>query len=243
MHKHRLTLWLLLVAMIFPVTPGAADEPEEVEEQGLRPVGGLTFVDEIELTIANLVVHVTDKKGIAITDLSREDFEIFHDGERREITNFRLYTDENIREQFAGQDNITTEAPIPSADGSAGPVPIHMVLYIDNENLEPLDRNRVLSQAKRFRSQQPSPTGADDGGGVSRDPSRSCRSSPRTRTRSWTPSGVFGATPAGARNAKVHAGTSLPRSMNSGSSPTAPTVVTRANQNPASAAAIARYSA
>lgn len=150
MHRHRLTVWLLLVALVLPTAPVVADEPEEVEDQGIRAVGGLTFIDEIELTIANLVVHVTDKKGNAITDLGKEDFEIFHDGERREITNFRLYTDESIRQHYAEQADPETGAPIQNTDGQAGPVPIHMVLYIDNENLEPLDRNRVLSQTKDF---------------------------------------------------------------------------------------------
>ena len=46
------------------------------------------------------------------------------------------------------------EAPevSPVADESigAGPQPIHLVLYIDNENLHPLDRNRVLSQTRDF---------------------------------------------------------------------------------------------
>ena len=156
MHKHRFTVWLLLVALVFPVGSGVADEPEEavaaegVESQNIRPIGGLTFVDEIELTIANLVVHVTDKKGNAITDLSKEDFEIFHDGDRRDITNFRLYTDENIQKELAELPGEAAPAPVQSTDTVAGPVPIHMVLYIDNENLEPLDRNRVLSQTRDF---------------------------------------------------------------------------------------------
>ena len=137
--------------MAGPGIPFAADDEPE-QEQGLRPVGGLTFVDEIELTIANLVVYVTDKKGRAITDLTKEDFLVYQDGERREITNFRLYTDEVIRNQFERppeleQADATSE---PQVGSEAGPIPVHLVLYIDNENLEPLDRNRVLSQTREF---------------------------------------------------------------------------------------------
>ncbi len=56
-----------------------------------------------------------------------------------------------MRQQFAEQARTrNAEAPTPSTDAAAGPIPIHMVLYIDNENLEPLDRNRVLSQTKDF---------------------------------------------------------------------------------------------
>jgi hypothetical protein len=33
------------------------------ETEGPRSIGGLTFIDEFELTVVNVVVHVTDKSG------------------------------------------------------------------------------------------------------------------------------------------------------------------------------------
>lgn len=138
-----------MAALTIPAAPGVADE-EEI--QGIQPVGGLTFVDEIELTIANLVVYVTDKKGRAITDLTKDDFEIYQDGDKKQITNFKLYTDEIIRSEY--QEDVAplvaTPTPIPEGPVSAGPLQVHLVLYIDNENLDPLDRNRVLSQTREF---------------------------------------------------------------------------------------------
>ena len=151
MQKQGLVAWLLILTLAGPGIPIAAQEEPE-QEKTLRPVGGLTFVDEIELTIANLVVYVTDKKGRAITDLTTEDFLIYQDGERREITNFKLYTDEVIRHQFEKPTELETAdaVPAPDAGDAGGPIPVHLVLYIDNENLEPLDRNRVLSQTREF---------------------------------------------------------------------------------------------
>ncbi|MEJ2189673.1 MAG: hypothetical protein P8Y93_09725 [Acidobacteriota bacterium] len=96
---HSLT-WMLVLALLVPVVPGSADEQEEEP----KPIGGLTFVDEVEVTIANLVVYVTDKKGNAITDLTKDDFEVFQDGEEKQITNFKLYTQEIIRHQMAAQE-------------------------------------------------------------------------------------------------------------------------------------------
>jgi len=149
--KQALVTWLLIATLAGPGVPFAADDEPE-QEQTLRPVGGLTFVDEIELTIANLVVYVTDKKGHAITDLTTEDFSVYQDGERREITNFKLYTDEVIRHQFEKPTGLEhpDATPAPDTGDLAGPIPGHLVLYIDNENLEPLDRNRVLSQTREF---------------------------------------------------------------------------------------------
>jgi VWFA-related protein len=147
--KHRLIVWFIVAALTLPVVPGAA---EEEEQEGLRHVGGLTFVDEIALTIANLVVHVTDKKGRAVTTLTQDDFEVYQDGDPKQISNFKLYTDEVVRSELGvttGLD-IPEPTPIPEATATGGPQPVHLVLYIDNQNLDPLDRNRVLSQAQGF---------------------------------------------------------------------------------------------
>jgi VWFA-related protein len=135
--------------MALPAVPGAADEEEQ---GGLRRVGGLTFVDEISLTIANLIVYVTDKKGRAVTNLTKDDFEILQDGDPKQITNFKLYTDEVVRSELGvttGLD-IPEPTPIPDVTTAGGPQPVHLVLYIDNQNLDPLDRNRVLSQTRDF---------------------------------------------------------------------------------------------
>ncbi len=151
MKKWRSFAWLLMVLLALPFSADTADDEQQTENQ-IRPVGGLTFIDEYELTIANLVVYVTDKKGIAITDLTVDDFEVLQDGEAKQITNFKLYTDEIIRTQLASQPDelMPLATPTPAPDDEAGPIPVHMVLYIDNQNLDPLDRNRVLSQAREF---------------------------------------------------------------------------------------------
>ncbi|MBD3870198.1 MAG: VWA domain-containing protein [Acidobacteria bacterium] len=149
MGNSRLIVWFLIAALTLPVVPGVADEEEQ---EGLRPVGGLTFVDEISLTIANLVVYVTDKKGRAVTTLTKDDFEISQDGDPKQISNFKLYTSEVVRSELGvttGLD-VPEATPIPDATSAAGPQPVHLVLYIDNQNLDPLDRNRVLSQTRDF---------------------------------------------------------------------------------------------
>ena len=150
MRRHHLIIWFLVAALALPVMYGIADQ--EQQEGTIRPVGGLTFVDEIELTIANLIVYVTDKKGRAITDLTQDDFLVFQDGDRKQISNFKLYTHEIVRGELEEPLESPLATPIPTAVDvdAAGPQPVHLVLYIDNENLEPLDRNRVLSQTREF---------------------------------------------------------------------------------------------
>jgi VWFA-related protein len=147
--KHRLIVWFLIAALTLPVVPGVA---EEEEQEGIRRVGGLTFVDEVELTIANLVVYVTDKKGRAVTTLTKDDFKIYQDGDPKQISNFKLYTSEIVRSELGVTTGleIPGETPVPDPTTAGGPQPVHLVLYIDNQNLDPLDRNRVLSQTRDF---------------------------------------------------------------------------------------------
>ena len=149
MGKNRPIVWFLVAALTLPVVPGVADD---AEQEGLRRIGGLTFVDEVALTIANLVVYVTDKKGRAVTTLTKDDFEISQDGDPKQISNFKLYTSEVVRSELGvttGLD-IPEATPIPDATSAAGPQPVYLVLYVDNQNLDPLDRNRVLSQTREF---------------------------------------------------------------------------------------------
>jgi VWFA-related protein len=129
------------------------------EEAERKPVGGLAFLDEVEVTVVNIDVFVRDKSRQAVTDLTIDDFEVLQDGVHRELTNF-LFIDESLR-PLEGAIAPPSLAPGGSESDPAGPVaeptgaqaeikPIHIVVYIDNENLRPFDRNRVLGHLRRF---------------------------------------------------------------------------------------------
>ena len=132
--------------------PPAPDDRSEV-------VGGLAFVDELELTVVNIDVLATDKDGHAVIDLEMDDFRVFQDGQERELSHFALYTEEvisRITEASAGELSPLSppgdEVPATEQGASMGSKikPVYIVLFIDNENLRPMDRNRVLSQMRSF---------------------------------------------------------------------------------------------
>ena len=125
-------------------------------------VGGLAFVDEVELTVVNIDVFVTDKGGRSITDLEVDDFLVFQDGRQRQLSHFALYTEEVISRIVRSAEDASMAVPLPSPEAlAAEPVttlrpdvkPVYIVLFIDNENLRPMDRNRVLGQIRRFLSE------------------------------------------------------------------------------------------
>jgi len=146
------TLFAVMLSVVVTTMPSVGAEPP-TEDEGPRPIGGLTFVDELEVTVVNVVVHVTGKGGRPVTDLTRQDFQVFQDGVEKPITNFHLYTEEIYRSHFDEPDIPAAMLPTPSvadAEPSRRLRPVYMALYVDNENLVPIDRNRVLSQARQF---------------------------------------------------------------------------------------------
>jgi len=77
--RSSLLLLLLLLPGVMPLTA----QTEIAEE---------TFTDQIEVSLVNLEVVVTDKKGKSVPGLQREDFQVLEDGKPVEITNFYAET-------------------------------------------------------------------------------------------------------------------------------------------------------
>ena len=160
----------ITITLLFALAVGAgfvaaqeARQDSVVDQSGSEPgtedmIGGLAFVDEVEVTVVDIIAYVTDKSGEAVTDLTKDDFRLFQDGEERPISNFQLYTEELIRNYYQNQDNVAlaaarsalTETEVPSEDKLTQIQPIWLMIFIDNDNLRPLDRNRVLGQAQAF---------------------------------------------------------------------------------------------
>ncbi len=145
--------WFPAVLVIVGVSSLAAadDGQEPVSAATVPATAGLTFVDEYELTIANLVVHVTDRSGGVVPDLTAEDFRVFQNGEPQQITNFAFFTADAVRGSTREAGDQPPDAPSAWASGAGtAPAPVYLVLYVDNTNLRPLDRNRVLAQTRQF---------------------------------------------------------------------------------------------
>lgn len=146
---------MLALASVSAQEPPTTGDPPEV-------VGGLAFVDEVALTVVNIDVFVTDNSGEPVNDLVLEDFVVLQDGQKRQLSHFALYTEEVISRIVRDEENAAMALPLPTPETSAAePIttlrpdikPVYIVLFIDNENLRPMDRNRVLGQIRRFLSE------------------------------------------------------------------------------------------
>ena len=143
-------LWLLAGLLLAPSDLGAQEGT--TADDDVQP-----FVETVEVNVVNVEVVVTDKKGNHVTGLTRADFEIYEDGREVPITNF--YAREIEAPATVGRPiEAPTEKPPAAAGSAAGrPLPtlpadqrLHLVVYVDNFNIRPLDRNRVLGKVRTF---------------------------------------------------------------------------------------------
>ncbi|HEY2291123.1 MAG TPA: VWA domain-containing protein [Thermoanaerobaculia bacterium] len=120
-----------------------ASVPSRAAEE---PPSGESFKESIEVSVVNLDVYVTDKKGQPVTGLKKEDFQVFEDGSPVEISNF-----------FA--ESRGTEPAAPAVSGGSGPAAaperpvsqrLRLVVFVDDVNLSQANRMRILQSTGKF---------------------------------------------------------------------------------------------
>ncbi len=109
-----------------------------------------TFVDTVEVNVVNVEVFVSDKKGNPITGLTVDDFELLEDGQPVQISNFFVASGagaEPAAESPAAAPGAAA-AVAAGAPAATAPVPkeqrLSVVIFVDNQNITPQNRNRVL---------------------------------------------------------------------------------------------------
>jgi VWFA-related protein len=132
-----------------PITP--PDEP--------TPSLDDTFMEAINVRVVNVEVYVTDKQGNRVRGLQQGDFEIRENGKPVQITNFYAVDGDQPATERPVE---TAEAAPPVATAPAESAPaevaddqrLHLVVYVDNFNLRPFNRNRVFRDLREFLSQK-----------------------------------------------------------------------------------------
>jgi len=125
------------------------------------PKGNESFFESIDIDVVNVEVYATDRHGRPVPGLTRGDFQLFEDGKPVEITNFYANADLPL-EPAPAPDAATAPAapPAPGPARAAAPsaVPedqrLNLAVFVDNLNLTPAARNRVLASLKRFFATQ-----------------------------------------------------------------------------------------
>lgn len=136
----RITSVLLIATLTAGPLVAQQKSPQPTAE-----VPNLTM--NVEVRVIGVDVVVTDKKGNAVTGLSKDDFQIFENGIEKPISNFYEI------EGKAATQAITVPVPgalPPPKEEINEQLRRRIIFYIDNLSLAPFNRNRVFKQMKEF---------------------------------------------------------------------------------------------
>ena len=117
-----------------------------------------TFIERVAVDIVNVEVYVSDKQGNPVNGLTRDAFVVSEDGRPVEVVNFyRVAEGQADRGLEEEAESLAQEEPAgkPSQlQDEAILVPesqrLHLVIYVDNYNIHPLNRNRVFKRLRVF---------------------------------------------------------------------------------------------
>ncbi len=115
-----------------------------------------SFTEVVEINVVNVDVRVTDANGKPITGLRKRDFELFEDGKRIDISNFAAVVAGVSRED--GEETPPARPAAEEAAAAAAPEDLwNLIVYVDNFNLHPGNRTRVLQQLRDFLGRELAP--------------------------------------------------------------------------------------
>ncbi len=140
MKKSTLLCSVLIPALLIPlaITAGAQIDPESI------------FIDRVDVNVVDVEVFVTDRSGRRVADLTADDFEILEDGRPVEISNFYAVARPPVEERFAEDRALVTAQPSSARPELPEDQQLSLMVYVDNFNLRPGYRNRVLKQMNGF---------------------------------------------------------------------------------------------
>lgn len=109
------------------------------------------FTEVMEIRVTNVDVIVTGRDGKPVTGLTREDFELYEDGVKKDISNFleiRGGPTASLTPLAEGEKTIEAQEDIRRRD---------ITIFIDNVALHPLRRNVILPHLRTFLAENVRP--------------------------------------------------------------------------------------
>jgi VWFA-related protein len=118
-------------------------QAEKAPAQQLPP----PVTESVEVSVTNIEVVVTDSRGNRVSGLAKEDFEVLQDGVSKPISNFYAVSGGKVTLEDGKTVSLEEEAgaaEVPEA------LEVRYIVYIDNLNIQPQNRNRMFKRLKEF---------------------------------------------------------------------------------------------
>jgi VWFA-related protein len=120
--------------------PPSQEKPEP--EKAFPPV-----VESVDVSVTSIDVVVTDSKGNRVPGLTAADFDIKQDGIAQKITNFYAVTGGKLLLEDGTSLDLGDKAQAAEVPQE---VKAKYVFYVDNLNIQPMNRNRMFRRLKEF---------------------------------------------------------------------------------------------
>ena len=136
---------LAAAMMLAAIGLRAQKTPDQPAQKPLPPVS-----ERVEVSVTNVEVIVTDSKGNRVPGLTRDDFEVYQDNLPQKITNFYAVSGGKVLlddGKVVGLDSPEAQAEIPAE------LKARYILFIDNLNIQPQNRNRMFKRLEEFVQQ------------------------------------------------------------------------------------------
>ncbi len=130
-----------------PVAAGAGEAVEQSADEGV-------FFESVDVNLVNVQVFVTDKQGNPITGLGVDDFELFEDRQPVRISNFFAVEGRRPVEETGATTPEVDRPPSEPLDMLPEEERLHLIVYVDNFNIRPFNRNRVFRRLREFLSEK-----------------------------------------------------------------------------------------
>jgi VWFA-related protein len=104
------------------------------------------FFDTVDVRVVNVEVIVTERDGPPVTGLTRQDFEVFEDGNAVEISNFFVVEGREVaRQEEVGPTSEREDLLVEPQTRR-----LNLVVFVDNLNMQPQNRNAVFVELKNY---------------------------------------------------------------------------------------------
>jgi VWFA-related protein len=154
----RLSTLVALLALAVPAAaqnPPAAPAPKPPEASKSQDAPIPPISESVDVSITNVDVFVTDSKGQRVSGMTADDFEVRQDGIPQKITNF--YAVAGGRVLLEDGTVLPVDPKEPPPPDLPAVVQAHYIFYIDNQNIQPQNRNRMFKRLKEFITQSVGP--------------------------------------------------------------------------------------
>ncbi len=125
-----------------PVSPPPSGQQKPAPERAFPPV-----VETVDVSVTSVEVVVTDSKGKRVPGLTAADFEVKQDGVAQKITNFFAVTGGKLLLEDGTTVDLGSKAEAVEVPRE---VKARYVFYVDNLNIQPMNRNRMFKRLKEF---------------------------------------------------------------------------------------------